>query len=143
MEFNASFIQTYENLILHKICMNVWNLISLWCTLGTYKQISKKKCHFSNKNETLQFLNMWTWIALNTCNNFKGKFGWSCYGLVQKWIPRIRSIIYNCNAHHLCWSNLYLTYRSIHNSISNISSISSISNHQHLHWWKLQDVNHP
>jgi hypothetical protein len=53
MEFNASFVQTYKNLILHKICMNLWNLISLWCTLGTHKQISKKQCDFSNKNENL------------------------------------------------------------------------------------------
>jgi hypothetical protein len=61
MEFNASFIQTYENLISHKICMDLWNLKNLWCTLGTYKQISKKKYDFSNKNENLaifEYVNM-------------------------------------------------------------------------------------
>jgi len=44
------FLWTYENQISHKICMNLWSLVSLWCVPNMRWERSLEVVHISKYN---------------------------------------------------------------------------------------------
>ncbi len=66
-------IQTYEYQIWHKICINLWSLVSLWCLKsGQFLKLSpynfeKWPCEYHNLKILFDFWNYFLW--LQSCNH--------------------------------------------------------------------------